>query len=710
MKDAGIVSYLNKNYLKNNLKSATVMELNAVFERCHNYIYANEGLLKEKAFNEMLKLIFIKTADEKNRSPYYQFYITEKELNELKERKHNAFVERLLTIFDMVKIQYCDIFQNRYEKMNLKPLTLGFVVDQLQRYSFLRTPADVTGTAFQTFVYAHLRGSRGEFFTPTPIIELAVNLLSPKDGETLIDPACGSGGFLIETLKWIKKKFVKDNPELGNKVDGYLKDYAHRYICGIDINPDLVRVAKMRLILYDCSRISIFTANSLLSFGELVSLAEKSGIPPSLSPNMESFDILMTNPPFGTKGKITDKRILENFDLGHKWVRIGREWRKTNKLLASVAPEILFIERCLQLLNHGGRMAIVLPDGIFENSSQGHIREFIKRNAKMLAVIKLPPETFIPFGTGIKASILFLQKLSSEKLEKEINRDYDVFFAIIEKIGYQGTKNGKATYKRNERGEIIKDVKGDSVIDEDVTDVIEAYIDFKESKNPPKSNKIFLRKCSEIGERLNPKFYQPHFKELREKLLKVGAVPLGKIVEIVSKKARILRNPEAVIKYVELSDVDPMSSELVSYTRMKVYNAPSRASYEIRESDVITAVSGNSTGTEKHASAYVAKEFDGCICTNGFRVLRTKKINPLYLLYFLRTKEFLMQMYKFRRGAAIPVVSDNDLKRVLIVVPEKGVQEKISQRMKQSYELRKKSIEMIEELNVIMDKIISGSS
>lgn len=704
MRDLSIVSYLNDDYLK----SVTTMELNSIFERCHNYIYANEGFLKEKVFNEVLKLIFIKMLDEKSDLSNRKFYVTDEEFEKLKEGKGNSFMERITTLFKKVRAEYPGVFPDPHEKINLKPLTLAFVVNQFQQYSFTETPADVKGAAFQSFVYRHLRGGRGEFFTPTPIIKLAVNILDPQDNEKVIDPACGSGRFLIETLKWIKKKKLKARPEC--EVDIYLAVYARRNLCGIDIVPDLVRVTKMRLMLYGDGHTGIFTANSLLPFDQLVSSAEKSNVPQSLRPKQESFNILMTNPPFGTKGKITDKKILETFDLGHKWIKKGRKWVKTNKLLRGVAPEILFIERCLQLLKDGGKMAIVLPDGILENSSQGYIRGFVKTKAKILAVIKLPAGTFIPYGTGIKASLLFLQKLHPEKLEKEISTNYKTFFSIVEKIGYEGTKNGKAVYRRNERGEIIRDAKGKPIIDEDVTDIIKTYNTFKESKNSPDSGNSFLIKCSEMEDRWDSKFYKPEYRRLRERLLKAGAVPLGNVVGIVSKKADILKNPEAVIRYVELSDVYPISSELVCFTRMKVYAAPSRAKYEIKTGDVITAVSGNSTGTEKHASAYVTKEFDGCICSNGFRVLRPKKVDPFYLLYFLRTKEFLMQMYQFRTGAAIPTVSDTDLRKVLIVVPEKKVQEEISQKMKKIYELRKKSIVMTNALKEMMDKIISKSS
>jgi type I restriction enzyme M protein len=673
------------------------MELNSIFERCHNYIYANEGLLKEKVFNEVLKLIFMKMVDEKDNMPNRKFYVTEEELKKLKEGKDDFFAERILTFWEKIKSAYPDIFPDSHEKINLKALTLAYIINLLQKYNFSETSADIKGAAFQSFVYAHMRGSRGEFFTPTPIIELAVSILDPKPNEKIIDPACGSGGFLIETMKWIK-----------NKPQSEKGQYSGANLCGIDIVPDLVRVTKMRLMLYGDGHEGVFTANSLLPFDQLISLAERSNVPRQLMPNQESFDVLITNPPFGIKGKIADKKILETFDLGHKWIKRGGKWFETSQLAEGVAPEVLFIERCLQLLRDGGRMAIVLPDGIFENLSQGYIREFVKTKARIVAVIKLPPETFVPHGTGINASLLFLQKLHTENLERQVSADYEVFFGDVQKIGYEGTKNGKAIYKRNEKGEIIRDAEGKPIIDEDVTEIVRAYDVYKAGKPMNETGKFFLRKYSEIEDRWDVKFYKPEYKRLKERLLEAGGIPLGDVVEIVSKRAEALKNPEAIIKYVELSDVNPVTSELVSFSEMKVYTAPSRAKYEIREGDILTAVAGNSVGTENHASAYVTKEFDGCICSNGFRVLKPKKVDPLYLLCYLRTKEFLMQMYQFRTGAAIPAVSDNDLRRILIPIPPKEVQEEISLKMRMIYDLRKKSMQIAHEAQEMMNRIVTN--
>ena len=268
---------------KTELKPAT--ELKSVFETCHNYIYANEGLLKEKVFNEVLKLIFIKMVDEKSVSPRCEFGISSEEEDEIKEGKESTFTERILKLFERVKTQYSDVFEP-YERINLKPITLAFIVGQLQDYNLIETPVDVKGTAFQTFVYAHQRGERGEFFTPYPIVELAVNMLDPKDGEMFIDPACGSGGFLVRGMNHVKEKF-EERPDIKNlseelkreKVKSFVKDYAHTYIKGIDINPDLAKVAKMHMVLYDDGHMGIFAGNSLEDFDKLndTSLKAKSG-------------------------------------------------------------------------------------------------------------------------------------------------------------------------------------------------------------------------------------------------------------------------------------------------------------------------------------------------------------------------------------------------------------------------------------------------
>lgn len=180
---------------------------------------------------------------------------------------------------------------------------------------------------------------------------------------------------------------------------------------------------------------------------------------------------------------------------------------------------------------------------------------------------------------------------------------------------------------------------------------------------------------------------------------KGNAVPLSDLCEIVKTKSRKLKDPHTSVQYVERSDVNTHSFEIINSTTYPVYELPSRASYEIKTGDIVTAIAGNSVGTRKHATAWVTEEFDSCICTNGFRVLRNFKVDAFFLLYFLKSEAFLRQMFMYRTGAAIPNVSDADLANVFIHLPNEEVASSISQRVKRAFELRqasKKALESIE--------------
>jgi type I restriction enzyme M protein len=172
------------------------------------------------------------------------------------------------------------------------------------------------------------------------------------------------------------------------------------------------------------------------------------------------------------------------------------------------------------------------------------------------------------------------------------------------------------------------------------------------------------------------------------------------VAEIVSRKSRKLRSPEKVIRYVEISDIDAAYGEIVSATELRVHEAPSRASYDLHEGEVVTAVAGNSTGTSRHATAIVGADYEGAVCTNGLRVLRAREVDPFYLFMFLRSEIFLSQVFRLRTGAAIPSVSDEDFKSILIPLPDKKAQSKIAAKVRESLELRKKSRSLLRDFNI----------
>ncbi len=460
---------LEKQLTKTQLKPT--FNLKVRFDEIHNYLYANEGFLKEKLFGEIIKLIFMKIVDEKSPREEVWFWISEREYEELREAgESKSFIQRIEKLWNEAKRLYPEIFDDG-ERLLLKPLSMGEVVRRLQEISFMKIRDDVKGVAFQTFIHENMRGDRGEFFTPHPAIELAVAMLNPDYHESIIDPACGSGRFLIWAMEWVKQRWGLDSRGVA--------DYAKAHIAGIDINQDLVKVAKMYMVLFDDGYSNIFSTNSLLPFDELKKISEKEGVPKPARPEPNKFEIVLTNPPFGSKGKINDSRILRQFDLGHKWGfdKKRGKWIKTSRLLREQTPEILFIERCWQLLKDYGRMAIVLPDGILTNSTLGYVRQWIIDHSRILAVVSLPPETFIPYGAGVKASILFLQKLPVEELEKLKKEDYSVFMATAEKIGYD--VRGRKIFRRGKDGKILEDEGGSPLIETDIPIIVDKFKEFK---------------------------------------------------------------------------------------------------------------------------------------------------------------------------------------------------------------------------------------
>ena len=299
-----------------------VTNLLSIFRNCHNYIYANEGLSNQDAFDEFLKILFMKMVDEKDRvSERVRFWITDEEEKEILEGKTSDFFDRINKLFQEVKKKYFDIFDQN-ERINLKNETIAFVVAQLKNFNFSLASTDVKGQAFQTFIHSFYRGERGQFFTPTPITHLCVEMLEPRQNEMIIDPACGSGGFLVTAMKHvIDKSLSKKEKEDPNLLARFTKDYAEENIRGIDINPRLARVAKMRMVLEDDGHTGIFQADSLDSFAKIKTRAQKMG---ATKIQEENFDLVLTNPPFGSKGKIKDKSILGQYELGYKWKK-GKE-------------------------------------------------------------------------------------------------------------------------------------------------------------------------------------------------------------------------------------------------------------------------------------------------------------------------------------------------------------------------------------------------
>lgn len=464
---------------RNNLRRAYEDNLLMVFKTCHNHIYVTEGLQKQPAFFELLKLIFCKTLDEQNVGKPIEFYTTSQERSNPDGQL--TVKNRIAKIFELVKKRFPQIF-DKTEEIRLQARSLAWIVSEIQPYSLLETNIDVKGKAYEELVGANLRGDRGEFFTPRNITRMAVEMINPKPHEKICDVACGTGGFLVTAMNHVaeqlKEEVLKDygKPEsewsdhqksvFGNKI----KEIASSNFFGFDINPDLVKATKMNMVMNNDGSGNIYRNNSLLPPHEW-SLTLKSQLAKALNINADRitnsdmigfFDVIVTNPPFGSKIEIKDTQILEQFDIGHIWrpEQIGTNevvgWRKSSDIQSSLPPEQLFIERCLQFLRPGGRLAIVLPDSILGNPGLVYIRQWLIEKTKIVASIDLHVDTFQP-KNGTQTSVLILQKKTNELIQTERwsneIKPYNIFMAIVEKVGHD--KRGNTIFKRDEYGNEI---------------------------------------------------------------------------------------------------------------------------------------------------------------------------------------------------------------------------------------------------------------
>lgn len=495
------------------------------FRRCHNYIHGNEGMPKDAAFWQFLYLIFAKLHDErrpKDKAPRFWAGMFEKQINGKKQlvdeqfdpEGQKAIRARITELVEEVAAKYKDtVFRDHPPRITLSDRALAFIVGELAKYDLGRTAVDAKGAAYQELVKHNIRGDRGQYFTPRGPVELMVAMLDPKGHERLMDPACGTGGFLVSALKHIDRS-LHDEEEVPcgeESTDEFLSiqdrliHYVENNLFGADFDPFLVRAAQMNILMASNGQARMFYMNSLeFPEGHLpgVEAARQSAA-------LESMDVVMTNPPFGSKIPVTSPNILRNYQLARVWQPTDNgEYLDTGKVQNSVAPEVLFIERCLKWLKPGGRMGIVLPDGILGNPGDEYIRWWILRHCWVLASIDLPVEVFIvEANVNILTSLLFLKKKTQQEMKAEdlgTMTDYPVFMAVAEKVGFD--RRGNTLYKRGPDGEdLVEEVehreririggrsvirvlrRKDKSVDDDLPRIAEAYRAFRAENREPGS-------------------------------------------------------------------------------------------------------------------------------------------------------------------------------------------------------------------------------
>lgn len=450
-----------KNKPGQDLSAVPREELRSAIRKCHQSLWEGGRRSPIAAFGEFCKIVFVKYRDEKNPDledgQPYAFQRRDGESSE-------ELSKRILKLYATEQEHEPGVFT---DQINVDPPVLAQVVEHLEALSLDRTELDTKGVAFEEFMGGFFKGDFGQYFTPRELIAFSVEVLNPERKQLVLDPACGSGGFLLYALDHIRREADRRYPN--HKTDArqgishykHWHDFAEHNLFGIEINEELARVAKMNMIIHDDGHTNI-VGHDALDF-----LNKITAIKPELVP--DKFDLILTNPPFGSVVKKTEKGdgYLDQFDLrlylnksttgtepdeSAQGERDAKRGTKAVKTRTSIKTEILFIERVWSYLKPGeGRAAIVLPDGILTNSSLQGVRDWMLSHFQILAVVSLPQFAFAYYDAGVKASIVFLRRLKDGEI---VPNDAPIFMALAENIGYDAT--GRKTFNVTVENEILR--------------------------------------------------------------------------------------------------------------------------------------------------------------------------------------------------------------------------------------------------------------
>lgn len=433
LKDILQVDFTFDNLIEIDILKTQKKSLKDIILDMEDEVLANAGV---DVFEEVFKLVFIKLFDElegaRDKSKNLEFRNYGESDSELKQKIEN--------IFNKAKKRWEGVFDND-EKIKLSSSHLSVCISSLESVKLFNSNLEVIDDAFEYLVNKSAKGEKGQYFTPRYVIDMCVKMLNPKKYESMIDPASGSCGFPIHTCFYVWKQIYKEKgieaSHLFTAEDKIpeCKDYVRENIFGIDFDEKSVRVSKMLNLIAGDGHSNVLYLNSIDydNWDEWIKNEDWIDIYNDGWKKLKKFrtkkdengsfefDILMANPPFA--GDIKESRILARYELSKN---------ANGKVQNKVGRDILFIERNLNMLKSGGRMAIVLPQGRFNNSTDKYIRDFISERARILAVIGLHGNVFKPH-TGTKTSVLLLQKWDDKLCPKV--EDYNIFFATMSKPG-----------------------------------------------------------------------------------------------------------------------------------------------------------------------------------------------------------------------------------------------------------------------------------
>ena len=553
--------------IKNQTKLFTRDEFTKTLRACHNIIRNNDKLSPEAAFDEISKLLFMKIRFERDNKGMKVF--TKQEYLDAAQN-HEKNVRPGLKGTDLYALSYMQfLFRTTKEffkddrlfddkdEINIRENSFIQILEKLETFNLSDTQDDVKGIAFEEFLGTTFRGELGQFFTPRTIVDFMTEILDPQEGEVICDPTCGSGGFLIKAFEYVREKIEADirskkdslrlsiegndydalpedkqvkishsidkmqaalNTELDTGIEGSrMYQLSRNCIYGTDANPRMARTSKMNMIMHGDGHGGVHHHDGLLNVNGIFE---------------ERFDVILTNPPFGQnvdKGqliseadKFTDEEMKKKYkkkygaayDEALKQVddHIGESLLSLYDLgNTSTLTEVLFMERCLRLLKKGGRMGMVLPEGVLNNKNLQAVREYFEGKAKIILICSIPQDVFIAAGATVKPSLVFMRRFTNDEESEYANCKSEALAEVTALHQAEIDKLEATIAKADALTESLKD------------DLKKAKTKLKQAKKDKKNTtsvetEITTIKKEQADNRLNKKTAEKELKELYKQI------------------------------------------------------------------------------------------------------------------------------------------------------------------------------------------------
>ncbi|EAI7274928.1 restriction endonuclease subunit M [Campylobacter upsaliensis] len=418
--NAPIWKYL-RNPKDSDISKITTDELKTLLEKIHNYLWNGGKRNPAEAFSEFSKIIFTKIMDEKIAEYDPDYKLENYEFQKNRDEDKFALEKRIKGLYQKYKEKDSNVFDNA---LILDADEIKFLVENLESISLSETDLDIKGKVFQKFFADFFKGTAGQYFTPLNIVRFMVECFDLRQNDLVLDPSCGSGGFLLQTLQYMQEKSKKLDGEYNQK--RFWHSFAEKNLYGIEISGGISQTAKMNMIIHDDGHTNVITADGLDSFENFIKKNNKF--------QKNTFNFIFTNPPFGSSIPAS-KPYFEDFSFAKSEVHFIDKIidKKSPKDLSAQKSEVLFLERYFEFLKEGGIVACVLPDGILTNSSLQNVRDYLLERFYLLASFSLPQHTFSNYGAGVKSSILVLKKKDKKAIKAFLDKKEAIQNAITQK-------------------------------------------------------------------------------------------------------------------------------------------------------------------------------------------------------------------------------------------------------------------------------------